>query len=301
MTNTPLDSDSISRDNTDLAWEMFADEDPYWAVLTQDRFRKKVLGETERHQFFLSGEQYVDWVFSMIRHHIDPQFNPGKGLDFGCGVGRLLLPIARRCQLAVGIDVSESMLKEAEANCQKEKVGNVSLIKSDDNFSTLAAQGHAAGFDLINSFIVLQHIPCDRGVVIFRRVLKLLNDGGVGAVHFTYSRADFPVNSGALNYDPRKRTIPTGVRDYLAGIKYFLQKLRTRYFYRTIPLSANKSELAPPVMQMNHYLLNSLFQVLQQAGVREIHVALSDHGGSLGAVLFFRKAQDKYLLPALEE
>ncbi len=104
----------MATNNTDHDWESFGKNDPYWAVLTQDRFRKKVLDETARRDFFLSGEKYIDWVFWMIHKHVDSEFNPGKGLDFGCGVGRLLLPIARRCQSAIGTDVSESMLLEAK-------------------------------------------------------------------------------------------------------------------------------------------------------------------------------------------
>ena len=177
MNPTDLNSKALSADNTDRAWEHFAKEDPYWAVLTQDHFRKTALDETGRREFFLTGEKHVDWVFSMIRNHIDPRFNPAKGLDFGCGVGRLLLPMARRCQTAVGTDVSETMLQEAGKNCQLENVKNISLVKGDDNCSNLAG-----GFDFINSFIVFQHIPCDRGVILFRRLLELLNEGGIGAI-----------------------------------------------------------------------------------------------------------------------
>lgn len=98
---------------------------------------------------------------------------------FGCGVGRLLLPLARRCQTAVGIHASDGMLREAEKVCQMEKVRNISLVKGDDNCSS-----QAPGFDFINSFIVFQHIPCDRGVRLFRRLLELLNEGGVGGRSF---------------------------------------------------------------------------------------------------------------------
>lgn len=56
-----------------------------------------------------------------------------------------------------------------------------------------------------------------------------------------------------------------------------------------------------PTMQMNSYLLNPLFQVLQQAGIREMHMAFSDHTGASGTVLFFRKGPSTYLLPALCE
>jgi SAM-dependent methyltransferase len=285
--------------NTDRDWESLAHEDPYWSVLTQDRFRKKVLDETGRREFFLSGEKYIDWVFLMIRNHIDPQFNPAKGLDFGCGVGRLLLPIARRCQSAVGIDISETMLCEAEKNCHVEKVTNISLVEGDDSCS-----GLTPGFDFINSFIVFQHIPCDRGVRLFRRLIELLNEGGVGAVHFTYSRSGFQVDADVLNYAPGTNGSSLGGRHHLAGIKRVMQNRLSRIFQRKASSSGNGSgspKSSAPVMQMNSYLLNPLLQILQQAGVREMHMTLSDHGGALGAVLFFRKGTGSYPFPDLSE
>jgi hypothetical protein len=41
-------------------------------------------------------------------------------------------------------------------------------------------------------------------------------------------------------------------------------------------------------MQMNFYNLSELFFILHQAGVQQIHTDITDHGGALGAFLFFR-------------
>lgn len=284
---------------TDHDWEAFANQDPYWAVLTQDRFRKKVMDEAGRREFFLSGEKYIEWVFAMIRNHIDPQFNPATGLDFGCGVGRLVLPIGRRCQRAVGADVSEAMLAEARKNCQTEKVENVSVVKGDDNCSNLGS-----GFDFINSFIVFQHIPCDRGISLFRRLAELLNAGGVGAVHLTYSRSNFPVKGGIAEYNPAKKEVSQGGRHHLKAIQRAVRDRVAGIFRRPASLAGGAAE-APkstaPVMQMNTYLLNPLFQILQEAGVREMHLSLSDHADAFGAVLFFKKGPRPYAFPALNE
>ncbi|HUD47510.1 MAG TPA: class I SAM-dependent methyltransferase [Candidatus Baltobacteraceae bacterium] len=284
--------------DTDHDWEILANQDPYWAVLTQDRFRTKAMDDTARRDFFLSGEKYVDWVFTMIRDHIDSQFNPATGLDFGCGVGRLILPMSRRCRTAVGIDVSDAMLQEAQRNCRAEKVENVSLVKGDDKCA-----GLEHGFDFINSFIVFQHIPCDRGIGLFRRLVELLNDSGVAAIHITYSRSQSPVMADAASYDPQKKESPRGARSHLAALGRAVRNRLARMFQgRTVasdshPETANAST---PVMQMNSYSLNPLFQILQHAGVREIHAALSDHDGSFGTVLFFKKGPGLYAFPALK-
>ena len=44
-----------------------------------------------------------------------------------------------------------------------------------------------SSFDLVHSFIVFQHIPIARGEVILRELIDLIADGGVGAIHFTFS------------------------------------------------------------------------------------------------------------------
>jgi hypothetical protein len=47
-------------------------------------------------------------------------------------------------------------------------------------------------------------------------------------------------------------------------------------------------EPADPEMQMNYYNLSELTFVLQRAGVRWFHTELTDHGGALGAFLYFQ-------------
>jgi len=39
---------------------------------------------------------------------------------------------------------------------------------------------------------------------------------------------------------------------------------------------------------MNEYSLNAVLKIVHDAGARQVHVELTDHGGHLGAALFFR-------------
>jgi hypothetical protein len=139
---------------------------------------------------------------------------------------------------------------------------------------------------------------------MFQRMLELLNEGGVGAVHFTYARTNFQVDVDGSNYAPGNKESSRGGRYHFAGIKRAIQSRLARTFQRRTASSvANPavSNSSLPTMQMNAYLLNPLFQVLQQAGVREMHMAFTDHAGTLGTVLFFKKGPGTYLLPALCE
>ena len=148
--------------NTDSEWERWGSSDPYFGVLTNARFRRQNLNQDSINEFFESGAHDIHRVLERCRFHIDPSFSPARALDFGCGVGRLVVPLAKIADHVVGLDVSESMLTEARQNCERYGVGNVTLLKSNDNLSALEGL-----FDLVHSYIVFQHIPPERGKRIF--------------------------------------------------------------------------------------------------------------------------------------
>src|SRR5262245_17464712 len=124
--------------NTDKAWRRFGQIDPYFAVLSQPRFRTAAKEGETRRAFFTSGAEQIDRLFATIRENLDPEFAPRRALDFGCGVGRVTIPLARRVEQVVGLDVSDSMLEEAKKNCEEVGVRNVTLLKSDDSLENVS-------------------------------------------------------------------------------------------------------------------------------------------------------------------
>src|SRR4051812_3426092 len=97
---------------TDSDWEKFGRIDPYYGVLSHDRFHAAAEAGEARQAFFQSGESHIDLVFRTIREHCDADFAPQRAFDFGCGVGRLVIPLARRAARVVGADISDAMLAE---------------------------------------------------------------------------------------------------------------------------------------------------------------------------------------------
>ena len=279
-------------ETTDHDWESFAKENPYWAVLTQERFRNQNLNEKVREDFFSTGEEHINWIFEVVHKHVAPVFNPQSALDFGCGVGRLVFPLSRRCAEVTGVDVSESMLREAKAAAQSKGIQNVRFVQELDQLDQADLK-----VDFITSFIVFQHIPCRRGQQLFRQLLDRLNEGGVGAIHFTYSRASFTSglnDASSFQYDPAY-THPDTFWHHLAGIKRAVRRRLKRSWQAVFHFQQRPRKASPacatrvPIMQMNPYLLNPIFQILQQAGVRSLHLTTTDHAESLGLVLFFQK------------
>jgi SAM-dependent methyltransferase len=243
--------------STDIAWEEWGRRDPYFGVITDPRFRSGKIDEDAKREFLASGESHVQGVLSTIRKHFDPAFAPRSVLDFGCGVGRLLLPFAKLAEDVVGLDVSPSMLQEARRNCDAQRLDNVRLFRSDDDLSTLTGE-----FDLIHSCIVFQHIPVERGRVLFLKLLQHLSAGGVGAIQLTYSKAHF-----ASTHEIAPPELPHA---------------------NTSPPRTNAD--ADPPMQMNPYNLNEILFLMQRRGILQFHGEYTDHGGELGVFLFFQVA-----------
>lgn len=257
-----------SDNSTDLAWEAWGARDPYFGVITEPRFRREHMTEEARREFFRSGEIHVQFVLDYARHFIDASFAPGAVLDFGCGVGRTLIPFAAVAAQATGLDVSPSMLQEARLNCAEHGRSNVQLLLSDDALSALS--GH---FDLIHSCIVLQHIPVARGRAIFVRLLEHLRPGGIGALQVTYGSSRFTDTFGI----PPSSPVPSPAS---------VQPPPPTAVGGAAPEQAPPPD---PEMQMNAYNVGELLFCLQQIGVQRLHVELTDHAGELGVFLFFRK------------
>ena len=256
--------------NTDAVWEWFGKNQPYFAVLIEAKYKNEQLNEEAKKDFFSTGKAYVDFVLRTINEHFDTNFTRKRALDFGCGVGRLTIPLSAACGQVVGVDASPSMLEEATKNAKEMGAENIEFLLADDNLSALGSEG----FDFINSFIVFQHIPLDRGYRLLRRLLSLLNEGGIGALHFTY------------------RTLPPGCAFTLKSIRGFLRYLRYRsYVVNGIVnlIQGYSFERPLPIMQMNEYDLSAIHKLLYENKCGEVYTRFTDHGGALGVLLFFRK------------
>ena len=247
--------------NPDQDWERFAQTDPYFAVLTAPDFHGKLSGNARR-KFFDSGVEHIDSVLSIIRERLDPDFEPQRALDFGCGVGRLVIPLAAQCDQVTGVDVSPTMLAEARVNCEQAGATNVELVLGDDDIS-----GVRGSFDFVHSYIVLQHIPAERGEKLIKRLVGVLAPAGVAMLHVTY-KSGLRSSSSRLFYWARVN---------VPGAQRLLNLLRGR-------------AVSAPIMQLNEYSITRVLDLLRREGCPEVHVRFSDHGGARGVLLFARKS-----------
>src|SRR5215469_466819 len=164
---------------SDRAWERMGAIEPYYGVKPEPGYLRDNLDATAREEFFRTGEQQLEQTLQTIRDRFDKNFNPTRALDYGCGVGRVLVPLALRVGHVAGCDISSSMLDEARNNCRLAGVTNVSFVRADDRLSAVPGS-----FDFIFSDAVFQHIHPRRVDLIFRTLLDRLQEGGICAVGF---------------------------------------------------------------------------------------------------------------------
>lgn len=227
--------------NTDKAWKRYGEVDPYFGVITRDDYHSWSLTDQKREEFFQSGEAHVESIMKTLRE-INPKFSPASAIDFGCGVGRLTLPLARVSASVLGVDVAPGMLSEAQKNAAERGAANVTF-----------AHEVSGRFDLVHSYIVLQHIPPRRGLPILRDLVSRVERGGMIVLQVPYHAVLWvrlatrmkhvnPVAKGAFN----------------------LAKARPWNF---------------PALTMYYYSIPSILSILRDAGIDDIRIALDSAAG----------------------
>ena len=145
-------------------------------MLSIDEYRGE-LPPNRKAEFFRTGELNVEHYLEMALR-LQPSLKLTTVIDFGCGVGRLTIPLCRRAQRVFAIDISPTMLTHCRQNCKAAGLFNVIPVRSDDALSGL--DGVLA--DLIVSSITFQHIRPERGLRLLRALLERLKPGGVFSV-----------------------------------------------------------------------------------------------------------------------
>lgn len=183
-----MSPDVLDRHRRD--WEELAAVDPLWAILAAPEWRG---GGWPLEEFFATGEAEIGQVLEVAAGLGYPQLHE-RALDFGCGVGRLTRALEGRFQEAVGIDISEEMIRLARELNPGEKPSFELNTRSD------LTQFPSDSFDFVYSALVLQHLPRKELVRSYlSEFLRVLRPGGL-AVFQTLSHIPL-----ARRIQPRRR------------------------------------------------------------------------------------------------
>jgi 2-polyprenyl-3-methyl-5-hydroxy-6-metoxy-1,4-benzoquinol methylase len=157
----------------DPQWESFAAREPYFSVLTAPRFRRANLTPDVEREFFASGERIVEWLFRVVES-LSPQFAPASTLEFGCGVGRLALPLARRPGSVTAVDRSPAMLTAAREEAGRQGLSHITFQTPRELFDSPRT------FDLVVCYHVLQRMPRQEAMTVLEALAERIGPGGIG-------------------------------------------------------------------------------------------------------------------------
>ncbi len=131
-------------------WDDLATMDPLWAIASTPDRR---FGGWDEDAFMASGRRKVEGLMARFDRLGLPERRE-RALDFGCGVGRLTLPLGEHFAEAVGVDIAPAMIEQArERAAGREGVRYV--LNERDDLQALAGEP----YDLVYTGLVLQHQP----------------------------------------------------------------------------------------------------------------------------------------------
>lgn len=233
-------------------WNRIGATDPYWGVLAREEYRGAISDEMKT-RFLQSGEHYAQRLLATIQR-MQPGFRPRRALDFGCGVGRVTIPLARECDV-VGVDVSDSMIAEARRNVA------AAGVASRVTFSKVI-EGQ---FDLVHSLGVLQHVPWREGVPLLAQLVGSLAPGGVAVLDIPYWREASPLRRAVY-----------WTRGRIPGMNGLVNLVRRRRW-------------SDPLILMERYDLNVVMRLFLQAGISRMHVVLEYGNRSENALIYLSR------------
>jgi ubiquinone/menaquinone biosynthesis C-methylase UbiE len=236
-----------------------AAREPYFSVVSDPKFLRAHLTPEHERKFYDGGDALVDAMFRVIELRLAPQFAPTAMLEYGCGAGRLAIPLARRAGRRAGtvtaVDRSVAQLDLTRREADRLGLSNLALQTPDE----LAASG--ATFDFVNCYFVFQRMARADGLDLLRYLAGRIRSGGIGAFQFPY-RVTAPPLVRASRF----------LRHHVPGVNAAVNLARRR-------------PAADPFMACHTYDLNAVARVVDEAGLDAVHLVFEPHEGLASAIL----------------
>lgn len=231
----------------DPRWEAFAAREPHFAVLTDPRFLRANLTPEHAREFFASGEAVVSWMLEVIDAGLSPQFAPMSVLEYGCGPGRLALPLARRPGSVTAVDRSPVMLDLARREAERHGLGHIVFQTPQALFAAPRA------FDLVVCYQVLQRLAPHDAKALLERLIGLIGPGGVGVFQWPYRTGDSSVVAASR-----------WLREHVPGVNLLANVVR-------------RKPPADPFIPTHIYDLDEMLPAFDPREFRSTHVVLEHH------------------------
>jgi SAM-dependent methyltransferase len=233
--------------------EGFIQREPYFFILTDPRYLSaRRTAEAER-EFFRSGERDVAEIYEIARQRVMVAFMPRQVLEYGCGIGRLAVPLAERAEHVTAVDASPAMLAAAKS------APNIDYVSVD------AFRASPAKFELITCYNVLQRLPRAQGLALLRELLERLDHGGVLVAQVPFHRPS-----------PLVKTVAGWVREHVPGTNALVNLAR-------------RKPLDTPLFTTQTYDVEEITAMVRAAGCGDPYLVFGKHGDAEAVVMYARK------------
>ena len=139
--------------------------------------RKALEGE-ELDAYLETGRREAGGLATHIERHTGQSIDGRVLLDYGCGPGRIAVPLAQRAKQVYGLELQTELFAAARSNAEREGVTNVEWRPNTD-LASLDGE-----YDAFLSMWVFQHIPSREGEATLAQLVGGLRPGGVGVFNF---------------------------------------------------------------------------------------------------------------------
>lgn len=160
-------------------WHNITKTEPYWSVLTEDRYKMENI---ELSEFYKTGEAQAESLSAYITSN-NLVTDIDNCLDFGCGVGRMTAPLSKIANHVDALDLSSGMIEIADQYLKENSIDNVTLV--DTSMDAFLPKLHK--YDLVFSWFVLQHNPAPRALDLLGKLCQSISKSGVGIIYI-YTR-----------------------------------------------------------------------------------------------------------------
>lgn len=172
-------------------WSHLGEKAPYWSVLSGCS-KSQTISEADQQEFYRSGGDEIETMRQFFQS-VGQLVPSGRCLDWGCGLGRVLVHLASIFDEAVGVDISHPHLQIARnyVNSLEPQIAQRIVLYQaiDDEAAIKSLFGQV---DLVHSILVLQHMPPPLMVETLTMFAQLLRKGGY---------AFFQIPTQGDNYD----------------------------------------------------------------------------------------------------
>ena len=153
-------------------WEHLGQEKAHFSVVTDESFLPQNLSGSI-DSFWASGEREVERAIRTLKQYGMADFERKVCVEYGCGVGRVTVNLAKSFKTVHAYDISRNHLNFARTRANEVGSHNIEFHECSHDFRVAIEP-----CDFFHSIIVLQHNPPPVIMELIRIALRALKPGG---------------------------------------------------------------------------------------------------------------------------